>query len=842
MKKVLLFFVFVFAFFFMKAQPFINNFDGITSLTITTTGGTTLSTISTVFPSGATPGNTGNGFVVDNNTGVITTSIIDASSLTSISFSFDLASLSATSGNGADSADEVFLAVSTDGGVTYSNEIEIRGNTNARYAYTATGSVSIPYDGDNTVNTTIQTAGTTTTGTSSVTLTNLPSSNMLRIRITAMNDDGNEYWAIDNLELTATSSSVCSITNVSAVASCNGNNAEFVVNYTATNGSETYEVDINGNGFQTVANGDTYTITGPTTAVANAVITVRGQTDNTCSGTGTINIPTCPPPTTVQFTTATYSVSENGGTVQVCVSIANPSATTATEVQVTLTGGTATNGTDVNTITSPQTLTFPAGSSTDQCFTITGLNDALAEGTETLLFSISNVTGGTAASASGQTTTTVNVTDDEIGMLTILSQFVNPCGNDGSNEFILGEVTGAPIDINNLAFASAQTGTTGTEDDNFNFWWAGTNVAAPEDITGLSNETNAGSPETYGFLYPSITADATIINARINELNTAAGCNVFLAVPSTNLIPANSRVVIFLGAANCGFDNVAANLNFSNHCSGSIPSVTYYVVFGLGDGGSGSNLPCTNSSSGYFSNSNPRTSYSLVYSGSGANTQIGNYMQTAQQYTPSTVSNNSINAGIATPTGFTVNSGCVPSPSVILPVELTTFTATAINQTIALAWTTASEENNDYFQIERSLNGAKFEVLGKVKGTGTTLEPQAYSFVDAAPKAGVNYYRLKQVDYDGAFEYSNIVAAVVKYANQSLFAYPSPTSDLLVLESAVAIEQIEIRDMAGRILNRQTFGKEQTRVELNVATLTSGSYFVYVQSGAASQVVRFVKE
>ena len=144
--------------------------------------------------------------------------------------------------------------------------------------------------------------------------------------------------------------------------------------------------------------------------------------------------------------------------------------------------------------------------------------------------------------------------------------------------------------------------------------------------------------------------------------------------------------------------------------------------------------------------------------------------------------------------------------------------------------------------VERSQDGEKFEALGKVKGTGTTLEPQAYSFVDAAPKAGVNYYRLKQVDFDGGFEYSNIVAAVVKSANQSLVAYPSPTSDFLVLESAVAIEQIEIRDIAGRIVNRQTIGKEQTRVELNVATLTSGSYFVHVQSGTASQVVRFVKQ
>lgn len=114
--------------------------------------------------------------------------------------------------------------------------------------------------------------------------------------------------------------------------------------------------------------------------------------------------------------------------------------------------------------------------------------------------------------------------------------------------------------------------------------------------------------------------------------------------------------------------------------------------------------------------------------------------------------------------------------SVPLPVELISFEA--INETgrIRLWWTTATELNNEYFQVLRSKSGTEWTGLGTVDGHGTTNEPQYYSFLDETAPVGSWYYKLKQVDFDGAFEYSSIIRV---YRGEDDFAvniYPSPTT------------------------------------------------------------------
>src|SRR5690606_7492371 len=87
-----------------------------------------------------------------------------------------------------------------------------------------------------------------------------------------------------------------------------------------------------------------------------------------------------------------------------------------------------------------------------------------------------------------------------------------------------------------------------------------------------------------------------------------------------------------------------------------------------------------------------------------------------------------------------------------LPITLTTFTARQLEATkVTLDWTTASEENNDYFAIEYSADGRHFDELGMVRGAGSTTTSQHYSFIHHHPVAGSNYYRLRQVDFDGTF-------------------------------------------------------------------------------------------
>lgn len=173
-----------------------------------------------------------------------------------------------------------------------------------------------------------------------------------------------------------------------------------------------------------------------------------------------------------------------------------------------------------------------------------------------------------------------------------------------------------------------------------------------------------------------------------------------------------------------------------------------------------------------------------------------------------------------------------------LPIELTYFNAnvTANNQ-VALAWGTASEENNDYMAVERSQDGQKFFEIGKVKGAGTTLEAQVYSFVDAAPKAGVNYYRLRQVDFDGAMEYHKIVAVTVKGA-AGVTVYPTLVDATLnvVLEGTATISVMSI---TGEVVKQV---KAADFTTLNVADLAAGTYFLMIENDNTVETVRFVKQ
>lgn len=146
-----------------------------------------------------------------------------------------------------------------------------------------------------------------------------------------------------------------------------------------------------------------------------------------------------------------------------------------------------------------------------------------------------------------------------------------------------------------------------------------------------------------------------------------------------------------------------------------------------------------------------------------------------------TVSGNFTNAASGSLFGCT-GAGCSCSDCVLsvstLPVEFTKFTATlAGNKSVKLNWTTATEKNNDYFSVEKSSNGLSFSEIGKQKGAGNSSSEKNYEFTDDSPSGGVAYYRIKQTDFDGKFDYSDIVAvSYEKKADGSciLKVFPNP--------------------------------------------------------------------
>lgn len=140
-----------------------------------------------------------------------------------------------------------------------------------------------------------------------------------------------------------------------------------------------------------------------------------------------------------------------------------------------------------------------------------------------------------------------------------------------------------------------------------------------------------------------------------------------------------------------------------------------------------------------------------------------------------------------------------------LPVELIKFEGKPEQDKVKLSWSTAMELNNDYFDVERSSEGVSFEKIGEVKGYGNSISINEYSFTDAYPLSGVSYYRLKQNDYNGDFEYSHIIA--VKNIAKSLIPsevdiFPNPSSGeniTVVLKGLEAQDvTIEIYDMLGK--------------------------------------------
>jgi hypothetical protein len=179
-----------------------------------------------------------------------------------------------------------------------------------------------------------------------------------------------------------------------------------------------------------------------------------------------------------------------------------------------------------------------------------------------------------------------------------------------------------------------------------------------------------------------------------------------------------------------------------------------------------------------------------------------------------------------------------------LPIELTSFTAIPVNDGVELVWTTASETDNDYFQVERSYDAKAFIPVAKVDGSGTTLTPQTYSYLDATPKSGVVYYRLKQVDITNAasqiptYEYSDVLALDLRARKKGeVLVYPSLAHDMLTISSTSPIQKIQLFDLSGRPLSVSQLAGSS----LSIDYLPSGIYFVKVWTVEGIVVKRFEK-
>ncbi|MFT5647369.1 MAG: hypothetical protein ACI976_002059 [Aureispira sp.] len=183
----------------------------------------------------------------------------------------------------------------------------------------------------------------------------------------------------------------------------------------------------------------------------------------------------------------------------------------------------------------------------------------------------------------------------------------------------------------------------------------------------------------------------------------------------------------------------------------------------------------------------------------------------------------SINGNITTVNATIISNRC----TILLPIDLLSFTTTVLNSEIQLNWVTTAETNNDYFNVERSADGINFTSIDEINGAGNSTHPLSYSTVDGAPLEGWSYYRLKQTNYNGKINYSDIVSAEFKTGNDFIFnIYPNPFSTQTTFRTSEKLKNaiLTIYDSYGHIVKQRQNISGQTII-FHRDNLPSGVYF-----------------
>lgn len=187
----------------------------------------------------------------------------------------------------------------------------------------------------------------------------------------------------------------------------------------------------------------------------------------------------------------------------------------------------------------------------------------------------------------------------------------------------------------------------------------------------------------------------------------------------------------------------------------------------------------------------------------------------------------------------------------VLPVELTSFNAVQSNGNVILNWETATEINNSGFTIERKSDSDNWKSLGFVSGHGTTSDKHSYSFTDQLNGSGKYFYRLKQVDYNGKFEYSNIAEVLIAPTEFKLYNnYPNPfnPSTIIAYELAAdAFVTLKVYNATGELVadlvnEYQVSGKYNKSFNTTSInhSLASGIYFAELRANEKVQRIKMM--
>jgi hypothetical protein len=193
------------------------------------------------------------------------------------------------------------------------------------------------------------------------------------------------------------------------------------------------------------------------------------------------------------------------------------------------------------------------------------------------------------------------------------------------------------------------------------------------------------------------------------------------------------------------------------------------------------------------------------------------------------------------PTNFYYTIGTLDPTSSPLPIELLSFSGKCDGNATTLKWSTATETNNDFFSVEKSIDAISFELLGKVNGAGNSSQALNYSFVDVTPFVGTSYYRLKQTDFDGQFEYSQIIAIQCDNKILEVKVYPNPVKNELTIEMPVNSESVnfEIINSMGAVIYNGSFIQKTT---IQTSGFAEGIYVIKFANAYTSEFKKVIKQ
>lgn len=197
---------------------------------------------------------------------------------------------------------------------------------------------------------------------------------------------------------------------------------------------------------------------------------------------------------------------------------------------------------------------------------------------------------------------------------------------------------------------------------------------------------------------------------------------------------------------------------------------------------------------------------------------------------PATISGTSVSV-----TGLTSFSPfAIANATALLPIELISFTAKKTGNDIRLDWATASESNNEKFEIERSQDGKNFAKVGSKDGRGTTTSVTNYNFTDNQAPQTILYYRLKQMDFDKKFTYTQILAIDNRREKEGVLVYPNPATELLYFQTENQEQPIFIYNTSGLLVKKL----DTVPSSLSISDLPAGIYLIKTET----ESMRLVKE